>query len=577
MRIAPARRLALACVLILVSAVPLALAAASPAAPSESRDRKPPTPPTGVAVTAATQTSVSIGWDASRDNRTVTAYGIFRDGTTVGSTADTSWTFTELACDTTYTLAVDAADAAGNRSTATELVATTAACAPAADTRAPTTPTALTVTGATPSSITASWPASSDDVGVAGYGLYRDGTLVDTSGTTQYTFAGLACDTAYALAVDAVDAARNRSAKATVNASTAPCPSGGTAAVYLSPAGSDSGACTQAAPCRSLARGYAVAQLGQTVELAGGAYGGQTLTGSKAGSGVVTFRPASGADVQLGALSLNGQTNIEFRGLAIDNWYAKYVRNVTFRDVTTRFFFVRSSDTVAILGGSVGGVQDGTSPTIGNYAGDPVSTNVTVDGVLFHDVGRQDAPGAHVECLFLQEAADVVIRNSKFTRCDIMDLYVSPIQGGPTAYDVTVENNWFDQPTGGGYYALDIHPDYGSVPRNFVVRYNSFNGSILLYDGFTYDNVSFVGNVGRIAACGQAGVEFAFNVWSNLRCGPTDRVAPAGYVDAAGFDLHLAAGSAAIGAGDPSRYPASDIDGDPRPVGGAPDAGSDER
>ncbi len=93
-----------------------------------------------------------------------------------------------------------------------------------------------------------------------------------------------------------------------------------------------------------------------------------------------------------------------------------------------------------------------------------MSTNITVDGVLFHDIGRQKAPGAHVECLFLQESSGVVIRNSKFTRCDIMDLYVSPVQGGPTASNVVIENNWFDQPTDGGYYAFNLHPDSGTVP-----------------------------------------------------------------------------------------------------------------
>jgi hypothetical protein len=47
---------------------------------------------------------------------------------------------------------------------------------------------------------------------------------------------------------------------------------------------------------------------------------------------------------------------------------------------------------------------------------------------------------------------------------------------------------------------------------------------------------------------------------------------------ATGPDYHLNAGDAcAKGAGDPTNYPATDIDGDPRPDGGAvPDAGADE-
>ena len=43
--------------------------------------------------------------------------------------------------------------------------------------------------------------------------------------------------------------------------------------------------------------------------------------------------------------------------------------------------------------------------------------------------------------------------------------------------------------------------------------------------------------------------------------------APSGFVDAAGSDMHLAPGSAAIDAGDPESYPARDRAGDPRPAG----------
>ncbi|CAN5717669.1 hypothetical protein BH18ACT13_BH18ACT13_08210 [soil metagenome] len=58
---------------------------------------------------------------------------------------------------------------------------------------------------------------------------------------------------------------------------------------------------------------------------------------------------------------------------------------------------------------------------------------------------------------------------------------------------------------------------------------------------------------------------------------PTDRVAPADYVDRAALDLHLAEGSVAIDAGDPDSYPAQDVDGETRPMGDVPDAGADER
>jgi hypothetical protein len=62
-------------------------------------------------------------------------------------------------------------------------------------------------------------------------------------------------------------------------------------------------------------------------------------------------------------------------------------------------------------------------------------------------------------------------------------------------------------------------------------------------------------------------------------CNPaSDRnVADVGFVDRATLDLHLRANSPAVDAGDPAGHPATDIDGDPRASGPAPDAGADER
>jgi len=359
-----------------------------------------------------------------------------------------------------------------------------------------------------------------------------------------------------------------------------PPPPARPASVFLSPSGSDGRPCTKAAPCRSFARAYQVAQLGQVVELAGGSYGDQTMSGSAKGNGAaIVFRPAAGAKATTGSVTLNGQNHIEFQNIAMSDWYIRYAKDVTFRNVTTRFFFVRSSDSVNILGGSVGPNQDATSPTIGNYAGQAVSTNVIVDGVYFHDIGRQNDPGGHVECLFLQESSGVVIRNSKFTRCDIIDLYVSPVQGGPTASNVLVENNWFDEPTDGGSYAIDIHPDNGTVPHNFTLRYNSIDSSVLIYTGFTYENMVVDSNIGRISSCDTPGVTYRYNVWGNEKCGATDRTGAPGFVnpDGSTFDLHLKPGSAAIDAGNPGSYPARDIDGTARPRGGHPDAGASER
>ncbi|QMU74016.1 glycoside hydrolase [Streptacidiphilus sp. P02-A3a] len=97
------------------------------------------------------------------------------------------------------------------------------------DTTPPSVPTGLTVTGTTSGSVSLSWTASTDNVGVTGYDVYRGSTKVATvtSGTT-YTDTGLTAATAYSYTVDARDAAGNVSAaSAAVTATTAASSGGG--------------------------------------------------------------------------------------------------------------------------------------------------------------------------------------------------------------------------------------------------------------------------------------------------------------------------------------------------------------
>jgi chitodextrinase len=151
----------------------------------------------------------------------VRGYDLYQGGKSMGTTTSTSRTFASLACGQSYTLAVDAFDAAGNKSSQTSIVATTSACA---DTQAPTDPTGLFVTGSSATTISLSWSPSFDNVAVSGYGLYVGSTLSgSTTSLTVYTFSGLSCGTAYSLSVDAYDAAGNRSGKASVTSSTTPC------------------------------------------------------------------------------------------------------------------------------------------------------------------------------------------------------------------------------------------------------------------------------------------------------------------------------------------------------------------
>ncbi|MCY0927948.1 cellulase family glycosylhydrolase [Streptomyces sp. H27-H1] len=82
------------------------------------------------------------------------------------------------------------------------------------DTTAPTVPAGLSATARTANSVSLSWTASSDNVAVTGYDVYRGTVKVNATvvtGTT-YTNTGLAPSTAYSYTVRARDAAGNMSA-----------------------------------------------------------------------------------------------------------------------------------------------------------------------------------------------------------------------------------------------------------------------------------------------------------------------------------------------------------------------------
>jgi len=80
---------------------------------------------------------------------------------------------------------------------------------PPADTTPPTTPGSVNATAVSSTQIKLGWNASTDNVGVTGYKVYRNGNLVATVLTTSYSDSGLASSTSYAYTVSAFDAAGN--------------------------------------------------------------------------------------------------------------------------------------------------------------------------------------------------------------------------------------------------------------------------------------------------------------------------------------------------------------------------------
>lgn len=89
------------------------------------------------------------------------------------------------------------------------------------DTQAPTAPANLTASNITTTSVQLSWTASTDNVGVTGYDIFRGTTNVGSTASTSFNVTGLTANTAYSFTVKAKDAAGNISAASnTVNVTT---------------------------------------------------------------------------------------------------------------------------------------------------------------------------------------------------------------------------------------------------------------------------------------------------------------------------------------------------------------------
>ncbi|MFJ3489073.1 DUF4434 domain-containing protein [Leifsonia aquatica] len=92
----------------------------------------------------------------------------------------------------------------------------------AVETSAPSVPAGLTAASGGVTKVNLSWTAATDNIGIAGYRLYRDGALVRViqgAGTT-FTDAGLSPSTAYTYKLAAFDAAGNASAQSTAASAT---------------------------------------------------------------------------------------------------------------------------------------------------------------------------------------------------------------------------------------------------------------------------------------------------------------------------------------------------------------------
>jgi YD repeat-containing protein len=180
-------------------------------------DTTQPSAPGAPTFSNITMTSAKASWVAATDNRGVVGYDYRINSDSWQSLSNVLFVdLSGLSAKTTYTVSVRARDAASNLGSASSGSFTTP------DTAAPSAPTGLNGSASSSTTVNLTWNASTDNVGVTGYRIYRNGTHIASSSTTAYTNTGLTGTTTYSYQVRAYDAANNLSGPSNTKSITTP-------------------------------------------------------------------------------------------------------------------------------------------------------------------------------------------------------------------------------------------------------------------------------------------------------------------------------------------------------------------
>jgi hypothetical protein len=169
---------------------------------------------------SASPTSVSSGGTSTLSWSTALASTVSIDQGLGNQTATSSgFVIISPASTTVYTLT--AANSNGNSTAQAIVTIVTVDGAP------PSVPQNLSATAISQNEIDLSWTASTDNVGVVGYDIYRNSTNIATTNLTAYNDTSLSAGTSYSYTVDAYDAAGNVSGQSSSTSATTQSGGGG--------------------------------------------------------------------------------------------------------------------------------------------------------------------------------------------------------------------------------------------------------------------------------------------------------------------------------------------------------------
>ncbi|WJS95560.1 fibronectin type III domain-containing protein [Flavobacterium johnsoniae] len=188
---------------------------------AKALDITPPTTPSNIKVTKATETSISLTWDQSKDLEGTVTYDIYQGGNLlIQSTTSSSAIINNLIPNNSYLFTIKARDDSGNIAASYPILCETV------DTLPPSAPTNFMISNITENLAELSWNPSNDNREVVSYNLYySDGDYSPLSTTKTSMIINVFPGNTYNLNIKAVDGYGNISGKSnTVSFVTAPTP-----------------------------------------------------------------------------------------------------------------------------------------------------------------------------------------------------------------------------------------------------------------------------------------------------------------------------------------------------------------
>jgi hypothetical protein len=304
-----------------------------------------------------------------------------------------------------------------------------------------------------------------------------------------------------------------------------PPPSG--AQLFVSTSGSDSGSCSQSAPCASFDRAYQLARPGDTVEVAAGSYGAQRVLKSSPAkvAPAVLFRAAAGANVVVAGIALgtnNGSASgtspsyVSFDGFEIRGRFTTVYPCLcppVPSNITLQNSWVHAWNSV---GGAVE-LDDVANARIANNQIGPICCqsdaietglrpgsanpqNMLIEGNYVHDLfdscsaatnfagqcqgsgyGDGCATCDHIDGFQASGLDGLTIRNNRFSNAGTQAIFLAPANGGSYS-NITLENNMVGSVNNGGNNDVSLSgPCLGCYSGTILIRNNTVQKVLVLY------------------------------------------------------------------------------------------------